>query len=297
MPWNYEAVADQSGRVAIVTGANTGLGFETAKGLAAKGADVVMACRNAEKAQAAADKIRADVPGAKLHLYDLDLASLASVRAFADKVLTDFDRIDLLINNAGVMMSPRFETEDGLEGQTGVNFIGHFALTQHLLDRVVATAGSRIVQLSSQAHRFGQINLRDFQFKKSYNPIVAYGQSKLACLIFMYELDRRFKAQGISTLSVAAHPGASSTDLPRHLPKFAQGLAPYIAQSPYHGAQPTLYAALGDDVNSGEYFGPDGLFEQAGKAVKVGSMRKARDEQMAKKLWEIAEDLSGVKML
>lgn len=297
MPWNYEAVPSQAGRVAIVTGANTGLGFETAKGLAAKGADVVMACRNAEKASAAAAQIKADVPDAKLHLMDLDLASLASVRNFADRVLADFDRIDLLINNAGVMMSPRFETVDGLEGQTGVNFIGHFALTHHLLDRVVATEGSRIVQLSSQAHRFGQINLRDFQFKKSYNAIVAYGQSKLACLIFMYELDRRFKAKGIKTLSVAAHPGASSTDLPRHLPKFAQGLAPYIAQSPHDGAQPTLYAALGDDIEGGTYCGPDGLFEQAGKAVKVGSMKKARDEKMAAKLWEIAEDLSGVKML
>ncbi len=297
MPWNYDAVPSQAGRVAIVTGANTGLGFETTKGLAAKGADVVMACRNAEKAQEAAAQIKADVPDAKLHLMDLDLASLSSVRAFADKVLADFDRIDLLINNAGVMMSPRFETEDGLEGQTGVNFIGHFALTQHLLERVLATEGSRIVQLSSQAHRFGRINLKDFQFKKSYNPIVAYGQSKLACLIFMYELDRRFKAQGINTLSVAAHPGASSTDLPRHLPKFMQGLAPYVAQTPYMGAQPTLYAALGDDIESGDYCGPDGLFEQAGKAVKVGSMAKARDEKMGAKLWEIAEDLSGVKML
>lgn len=295
MVWKLKEAPSQAGRVALVTGSNTGLGFETAKELSRLGAKVIMACRNAEKAQAAADKIRAEIPDADLDLVPLDLGSLASVKACADQINANYDRLDLQINNAGLMMTPRFETEDGFEGQLGTNYLGHFALTAHLFDLVTGTKDARIVSLASQAHRFGWIKLDDLQLTKFYDRRLAYGQSKAACLMFAFELNRRLRAKGIETKAVAAHPGVSNTELMRYLPKFLEVAAPLVAQAPDRGALPTLYAALGYDIAGGDYVGPNGFMEMVGEPVKVGSTRRSRNETDAAHLFDMSEQLTGVQ--
>jgi NAD(P)-dependent dehydrogenase (short-subunit alcohol dehydrogenase family) len=295
-PWSIDQAPAQNGRLAIVTGANIGLGLETAKALAGKGCALVLACRNLVKAEAAKAQILALHPKASVDCMALDLSSLRSVRAFAQAFAQNHSRLDLLINNAGIMMPPYALSEDGFESQLAANYLGHFALTGLLLPLLTATPGARIVSLSSLAHKWSPIQFDDLQFKKSYDKRRAYGQSKLACLMFAYELQRRLAKAGHGTLSVAAHPGVSETNLFQHLPKVVQVFAPLtslVFQSAKGGAQPSLYAALGDDIQGGDFCGPHAMGEMRGNPVKVGSNRRSRDEAAAARLWAVSEELTG----
>lgn len=300
MPWTLNQAPSQAGRIAIVTGANSGLGYETASALVAKGCTVVLACRSLDKAQTAQAKLLAGYPQAEIECQALDLGSLASVRAFAAAYAQSHPRLDLLINNAGIMMPPYALTEDGFESQLGANYLGHFALTGLLLPLLVKTPNARIVSLSSLAHTWSGIRFDDLHFKHGYDKRQAYGQSKLACLMFAYELQRRLTKAGYGTLSVAAHPGISATNLFQHLPKIVQVLSPLTAlvfQSAQGGAQPTLYAALGDDIRGGDYCGPSSMGEMRGNPVKVGSNRRSRDPAAAARLWTASEEATGVRFL
>ncbi len=292
--WTTTNIPDQSGKVAIITGANSGLGYETTLALAAKNAKVIMACRNPQKAQAAFDKIKAKVPNAKLVLMQLDLGSLASVRKFAEEVHAKYTSIDLLINNAGIMVPPYGKTEDGFETQFGVNHLGHFALTAQLLDLLFAAKNSRIVNVSSQAHTMGKINFDDLQSEKSYHKWAAYGQSKIANLYFTYELQRKLTAAGKSTLAVAAHPGYAATNLQggSGLFTFLNGI---MAQSAAMGALPSLYAATNPEVRGADYIGPHALGGWRGYPVKVKSNALSYDESIAVRLWDVSEKLTGIQ--
>ncbi|MEL6923481.1 MAG: oxidoreductase [Bacteroidota bacterium] len=297
--FNIENISSQRGRIAIVTGANVGLGYETTLALAKKDIRVIMACRNVAKAEKAKAKIRSQVPTAQLDIHQVDLSKMDSVRAFAKSYIAQYDRLDLLINNAGVMIPPHTLTDDGFELQMGVNYLSHFLLTALLMDLLLQTPDSRIVTLSSIAHKKGSINFEDLHGKKSYDEWAAYRQSKLACLIFTYELQRRLEDRSTNTISVAAHPGVSNTNLGTYLPWYIKLIAPifipFFTHSPKKAAEPTLYAALGSDVNGGDYFGPDGKNEMTGRATKVNSTPQSKDEALAKKLWEVSEQLTGAK--
>ena len=291
--WTSDDIPGQQGRVAVVTGANTGLGFETARQLAAHGASVVLAVRNVEKGKGAVARIADEVPGADVTLQELDLGSLESVRAAAEQLRADHPRIDLLINNAGVMYPPKQTTSDGFELQFGTNHLGHFALTGLLLDRLLEVPGSRVVTVSSVGHRIrARINFDDLQFERSYSRVRAYGQSKLANLMFTYELQRRLS--GADTIAVAAHPGASDTELMRHLPAFLERATPLIAQPAAMGALPTLRAATDPGVTGGQYYGPGGLFESRGYPQLVESSGRSHDESVQRRLWAVSEELTGV---
>jgi NAD(P)-dependent dehydrogenase (short-subunit alcohol dehydrogenase family) len=295
--WTTADIPDQTGRTAVITGANTGLGYETAAALAAKGADVVLAVRNIEKGKAAADLITRATPGANVAVQELDLSSLESIRSAADELRSNHDNIDLLINNAGVMMTPKSTTKDGFELQFGTNHLGHFALTNLLLDRVLAAPGSRIVTVSSVGHRFARSGIRfdDLQWENSYSRVGAYGQAKLANLMFTYELQRRL--QGTDTIAVAAHPGGSNTELARNLPAALRGLTTVLAplmQGPDMGALPTLRAATDPGVLGGQYFGPDGFGEQRGYPKVVASSAASHDTDAQRRLWTVSEGLTSV---
>jgi NAD(P)-dependent dehydrogenase (short-subunit alcohol dehydrogenase family) len=294
--WTTADIPDQAGRTAVITGANTGLGYETAAALAAKGADVVLAVRNIEKGKAAADLISRRTPGASVTLQELDLSSLESIRSAADELRSKHDTIDLLINNAGVMMTPRSTTKDGFELQFGTNHLGHFALTGLLIDRVVAVPGSRVVTVSSTGHRFARgIRFDDLQWEHSYSRVGAYGQAKLANLMFTYELQRRLI--GTNTIAAAAHPGGSNTELMRNLPAAIRGVATLLTplfQGPDMGALPTLRAATDPGVLGGQYFGPDGFGEQRGYPKIVGSTAASHDTAAQRRLWAVSEELTGV---
>lgn len=299
-PWTADDIPDQTGRTALVTGANSGIGFETAKELARKKADVVMACRDPHKARSAADAIRADVPDASLELIDLDLADLASVRTFAGTFRESHDRLDLLINNAGIMMTPYGTTDDGFEQQFGTNHLGHFALTGLLIDPILATPGARVVNVSSGGHRMGSIDFDNLQYEDGgYGPARAYGRSKLANLLFTYELQRRFRRAGARAEALAAHPGSTDTDLGRHLERYravrlARPLTGWISQSAAMGALPTLRAATDPDAFGGQYFGPAGRMEQRGYPKIVPSNDASHDADDARRLWDVSEALTGV---
>jgi NAD(P)-dependent dehydrogenase (short-subunit alcohol dehydrogenase family) len=292
--WNAKRLGDQTGRVAIVTGSNSGIGFETALVLAAKGADVVLACRNLTKAIPKAEEIRSAHPGAKVEVMELDLSNLSSVRSFADAFRAKHARLDLLINNAGIMVPPYGKTAQGFETQFGVNHLGHFALTGSLLDLITSTPGSRIVTVSSVAHYFGKIQFSDLNWENGYNAQAAYGQSKLANLLFTYELQRRLRAAGKDTLAVAAHPGWTETSLQDHA-KAVKFLNRFFAQQPPMGALPTLYAATESDVNGAEYYGPSGFLEMNGPPKKVKSNKRSHDDNAAERLWNVSEELTGVR--
>lgn len=295
--WTLDKAKDQTGRIAIVTGANVGLGYETALALASKGATVVLACRNPEKTAAARAQILAKYPKAHIECGSVDTSSLKSVRAFAADFLAKHDRCDLLINNAGIMMSPYQKTVDGFENQLATNYLGHFLLTSLLLPTITKTAGARIVNLSSLAHNWCGIQFDDIHFEKKYSRKLAYGQSKIACLMFALELQRKLKAAGKDTLSMAAHPGLSNTELGRNLPfplnKLGSLLGPLVSQPAADGALPTLYAALGDDLKGGEYTGPSGKGEAKGPPTIVGCHERAQDEAAARRLWEVSEKMTG----
>jgi NAD(P)-dependent dehydrogenase (short-subunit alcohol dehydrogenase family) len=297
--WTTGDLPDQSGRVAVVTGANTGLGYHVAAALAQTGAHVVLAVRNLDKGNLALARIVAAHPDADVTLQELDLSSLASVRAAAAALRNAYPRIDLLDNNAGVMWTPKQVTEDGFEMQFGTNHLGHFALTGLLLDNLLPVRGSRVVTVSSMGHRLrAAIHFDDLQWEHSYDRYAAYGQSKLANLLFTYELQRRLAEQHTNTIAVAAHPGASSTELGRSAPTLIKPLlalaGPLLFQSAEMGALPTLRAATDPDVEGGQYFGPDGLGEQRGHPKLVSSSAQSHDEDLQRRLWTVSEDLTGV---
>jgi NAD(P)-dependent dehydrogenase (short-subunit alcohol dehydrogenase family) len=295
--WTTADIPDQTGRVAVITGANTGLGYETAAALAEHGARVVLAVRNLDKGKDAAAQITAQSPDAEVALQELDLTSLESIRAAADQLRSEHDRIDLLINNAGVMYTPKSTTKDGFELQFGTNHLGHFAFTGLLLDRLLPVAGSRVVTVSSVGHRIrADIHFDDLQWERSYNRVAAYGQAKLANLLFTYELQRRLASHG-TTIAAAAHPGGSDTELMRNLPRWAAVVYPVVAplmQDPTMGALPSLRAATDPAVLGGQYYGPDGLGQTRGYPKLVGSSRKSHDVNLQRRLWAVSEELTGV---
>jgi len=295
--WTLSEMPSQAGRVALVTGANRGLGLEISAALAAAGATVVMACRNAVSAQSALDEIGRRTPGAKLQPMSLDLADLASVRRFAQEFSGRFGSLDLLINNASAIMVPKQKTRDGFEMHIGTNHLGHFALTGLLLDRLAA-GPSRIVNTASLAHRLTPgLDLDDLNMDRiEYKEMDAYGRSKLAALLFTFELDRRLRRAALPTLATVAHPGytATNTDIGSFLMRLATRL---FAQAPAQGALPALYAATAPTVRGGDYIGPGGMKELRGKPVKVECRPEARDEAAAARLWRLSEQLTGVSYL
>jgi len=296
--WTADEMPDQDGRVAIVTGANSGLGRITALELARHGAQVVVACRSVEKGEAAAAEILAVAGGTAPRVHHLDLGSLDSVRRFA----AEFSgrRLDLLVNNAGVMMTPRRTTTDGFELQLGTNHLGHFALTGLLLEALERSDSGRIVTLSSNEHRGGLIDFDDLQQERSYSPRGAYQRSKLANAVFAIELDRRLRAARSSAISVFAHPGYSDTNLqssgPTGVAKAVLAITNrLLAQRPEHGALPTLYAATAPGVEGGGYYGPDGLGEMRGFPKRVEAISDAYDPELGSRLWQASEELTGVR--
>jgi NAD(P)-dependent dehydrogenase (short-subunit alcohol dehydrogenase family) len=295
--WTEADVPDQTGRVALVTGANSGIGFEAARALAEHGATVLLGCRNPAKAADALARIEAAAPDATVEILPLDLADLASIHAAADDVAARFDRLDLLINNAGVMALPKQSTKDGFEMQLGTNHLGHFALTGQLLPLLLRTPGSRIVSVSSTAHRMGRISFDDLSGDQRYHRWLRYGQSKVANLLFTFELQRKLAAAGAGTIAVACHPGGSNTDLARDaglLMKLAQPGANLVMQSAAMGALPTLRAATDPAVHGGEYYGPDGFGEMRGHPKKVDSTGYSKRADIAAQLWAVSEELTGV---
>jgi NAD(P)-dependent dehydrogenase (short-subunit alcohol dehydrogenase family) len=294
--WTDVDVPSQAGRVAVVTGANSGIGYDAARLLAERGATVVLACRSLEKATDAAGRIAQHAPGANVTVVSLDLSDLSSVRQAAETIRSTQRRVDLLVNNAGVMVPPFGLTVDGFELQFGTNHLGHFALTGLLLDLVMATPGSRVVTVSSSAHRMGRIDFDDLQSEAHYRPGRAYGQSKLANLLFTYELERRLQASDSTTIAVAAHPGAASTELGRHFahPVVGKAIGSLVSQRSSMGALPTLRAATDPAVRGGEYYGPRGLLEQRGYPKRVGSNGRSRNIADAQRLWDVSGQLTGV---
>ena len=281
-----------SGKTAIVTGSNTGLGFETALDLYLKGAKVYVACRDKEKGRDAIGRMKAISNGGELVYGCLDLANLRSVKEFAEKVINTENRLDLLVNNAGVMIPPPSKSEDGFELQFGVNFIGHFALTGHLFNLLESTTGCRVVTLTSIAHRGAFIDFDNFRLEKSYNNWREYGQSKLADLIFALEFEKRLRNNGCQIMSLAAHPGFSKTDLQKYMDK--NMLDSLELMTAKEGAQPTLAACLRPDAKGGQYWGPDGPNEQKGKPslAKIDSV--AVDQKLNAKLWDWAKKITEV---
>lgn len=299
--WTDALIADQMGRVALITGANSGIGLEAARVLAQHGAHVVLACRTRSKAEVARDSILVDAPTAEVSLVDLDLSSLASVTSAAAEFGERFGQLDLLLNNAGVMATPYQRTVDGYEMQLATNHLGHFALTGHLLAMLLATPQSRVVNVSSLAHKMGRINFDDLQSERHYRAWRAYGQSKLANLLFTFELQRRLTAAGSATIAVAAHPGISDTNLTSstggitgRLMSLTQPLTKVFSQNARAGALPTLRAATDPDVRGGEYYGPDGFMEQRGLPKKVESSSAAKNAAVARRLWDVSVELTSV---
>lgn len=303
MSWTSADIPDLSGKTFVITGANSGLGLQTALAIARKRGHVVMACRNVEKAERAAELVREQAPGAAPYVVPLDLGDLDSVRRAATEIEHRYARIDVLCNNAGVMAIPRRETASGFEVQFGTNHLGHFALTGLLLERLLGTPGARVVNVSSLMHRYGKMRFDDLHGQRSYEKWSAYAQSKLANLLFTFELARRLSSRGRSLMSVATHPGYAATEL--------QGVGPemsgsrlmklltdfgniVMAQSSEMGALPTLYAATAPAVASGDYYGPNGFRQLRGYPRKVGCHPRARSEADARTLWNASVDATGV---
>ena len=302
--WTAADIPDLTGKVIIITGANSGIGYEAAKEFARKGAKTILACRSIEKAQAAQDQIKAEISEAQVEIMYLDLANLESVRKFADQFKARYDRLDVLLNNAGIMMVPYGTTEDGFELQFGTNHLGHFALTGLLMDRLTNTPDARVVNVSSNGHRFGEMDFDNLMFKdgEGYSPMSAYGRSKLANLLFTCELQRRFEAAGVSTIATAAHPGVSDTNLAGHMfdrwhVEFLKPAMGWFLQSAAMGALPSLRAAVDSNVSGGEYFGPQGPRESRGYPVIVESSETSHNLEDARQLWAISEELTGVRYL
>ncbi len=302
-PWTADDIPDLAGKTVIVTGGNSGIGYEAAQQFARKNAATILACRSLDKANAAAGQIVASYPGSIVEVMALDLSSLASIREFADAFHQSNRKLDVLVNNAGVMALPYRKTVDGFEMQFGTNHLGHFALTGLLLDVLLATDGARVVNVASGAHRMGRIRFDDLQWERGYYKWFAYGQSKLANLLFTFELQRRIDAAGAKLLAVACHPGYAATNLQAAGPRMNGSsmmeslwgrLNGAFAQSAAMGALPTLYAATSREVRGGDYIGPDGFAEMWGHPTKVTCSAAAKDAEVAAKLWRISEQLTKV---
>ena len=297
-PWTVADVPGQQGRTAVVTGANTGIGFEAAAVLAQRGAVTILACRDTGKAERAVARLSAAAPQATVSVVRLDLASLDSVRAAAGQIRASHSRLDLLINNAGLMMPPHGTTADGFELQFGTNHLGHFALTGLLLDLMLPVPGSRVVTVSSNGHRAGRINFADLQSERRYGRMTAYAQSKLANLMFTYELERRLEAAEAATIALAAHPGSAGTELVRHVPGVLRTVydraGGWFKQSAAMGALPMIRAATDPAARGGEYYGPSGLAQLTGYPVRVSSTSRSHDEGAQRRLWAESERLTGV---
>lgn len=297
-----EQIPSQAGRIALITGANSGIGYQAALELARHGAHVLLGCRNAAKGQAALERLHREAPGASAEVVSLDMASLASIRAFAEAFAARKVPLDLLINNAGVMALPKREvTEDGFERQFGTNHLGHFALTGLLMPQLLAAPSPRVVTVASLAHRNGKIDFNNLQSEKKYTPWGAYGESKLANILFARELDARAKAAGSKLVSIPVHPGVSLTNIVENGPG-AKGpkmlalklLGPVLMQPDTAGALPTLYAAVSPEAKGGEYIGPDGFMEFKGSPVVVKPRANGLDAAVGKRLWTASEEATGV---
>jgi len=298
--WKFDDIPDLSGKTIIVTGGNSGLGFEAVKALSAKGAETILTCRNTKKGESAKEQILEEYPNAQINVTKLDLADLKSVRSFVMNFNEKYHKIDVLLNNAGIIC-PYKKTKDGFEMQIGTNHLGHFALTGLLLHFLKNTKGSRVVTVSSVGHKFGKMDFDNFLFEKGgYSIMKAYGNSKLSNLLFTYELQRKFEKFGIDCVAVAAHPGMSKSNLARHvtkkiLYKIGTAISSIIVQSTSMGALPEIMASVDPLVKGGEYYGPDGFKEWRGYPVKVKSNRASYSLKNAEKLWEISEKLTEIK--
>ena len=299
--WTANTIPDLSGKIIIITGANSGIGFEAARELARKGAEVILASRDPIKADQAILRIKEEFPAAKLKFIELNLTSLESIRKFTEEFKSNYNRLDILLNNAGIMMVPEAKTEDGFESQLGTNHLGHFALTGLLIDLLMKSLGARIVNISSNAHLTGEMDFGNLFYEQGgYSPMGAYSRSKLANLLFTYELQRRLDAHGAGTMALAAHPGISATGLAdhfvnEHIAWLVSGVMKLIFQRAAMGALPGLRAAVDPKARGGEYYGPDGKGERSGYPVIVSSNPASHNLQDAKSLWEVSEDLTGVK--
>jgi len=300
--WTFENIPDLQGKTIIVTGGNSGLGYESVKAFALKGATVILACRNLAKGEKAKNEILKTNPSGEIQVMQLDLANLTSVEAFAKKFASEHKQLNVLLNNAGIMATPNIKTDDGFEAQLGTNHLGHFALTGHLLPLLKGTPQSRVVNVSSLAHKGGKMDFNDLMFEKcrKFKPMRAYGQSKLANLLFTYELQRFFEANNIDCIAVAAHPGGSNTRLANHFEtnKFMEAvskIARGAMQPAAKGALPQIRASVDANVKGGDYFGPSGIGELFGYPVLVKSNAASHNEENARKLWVVSEKLTGVK--
>ena len=293
--WTHHDIPDQSGRTVIVTGANSGIGFEAAKALAAKRARVILACRDRIKCSAAVKSIHSEYPNSNVYALHLDLAELQSVYRFADAFRSHYRDLDILINNAGVMMPPYAKTRDGFELQFGVNHLGHFVLTGLLIDLLANNEGARVVNVSSYAHTVGELDFDDLNWeKRKYNKVRAYGDSKLANLYFTFELERKLLKAGTACIAAASHPGWTATNLQRHV-SLASLLNPLVGQNSLKGAWTTEYAAVSEKIGGSDFIGPDGWMQARGHPVQVKAKALAYDRDIAARLWKVSEDLTGVK--
>lgn len=302
--WTTENIPDLTRKVIIVTGGNSGLGYESVKAFAEKGATVIMTCRSFEKGEAAKKEI--GKTSGKIEVMELDLQDFKSIEKFAEKFKQKFDRLNVLLNNAGIMQTPYFKTKDGLEGQMGVNHFGHFKLTGLLMDLIEKTPKSRVVSVSSGGHKYKQAKMDFdnllFENGTGYTPMKGYCRSKLANLLFTYELERKFKENNIDSIAVAAHPGGANTNLGQHVKdqlmwKIILRLMSFLVQEPAQGALPEIRACVDENVKGAEYYGPDGLMEMKGNPEKAKSSKDSHNKEHARKLWEISEKLTGIKYL
>ena len=296
MKWTAENIPDLDGKTAIVTGANSGIGFETAKALMHKGAHVYLGCRNDIYGTFAQNKLKLEKLDAKVTFLPLDLADISSIKTFVTTFNSREEKLDILCNNAGIMMCPFSKTKDGFEMQFGTNHLGHFALTGKLMGLLNQTENSRVVTVSSLYHRPGKIDFDNLNGEKNYHPVKAYQQSKLANLLFTNEMVKKLKNSGSQTIAAASHPGWTATNLQKFKLSFRL-MNPIFAQKPPQGALPTLFAATSPDISNGDYIGPDGFMEVRGGPKKVKSSSRAQNEETAEKLWQVSEKLTGVNFL
>lgn len=294
MNWTFDNIPDQNGRTCVITGANSGIGYADATILSQKGCRLILACRNLEKASAAANSIRSAVPTAQIDLKELDLSNLSSVHKFAEDCSNEYTSIDLLINNAGVMIPPKTLTKDGFELQFGTNHLGHFLLTGLLLPLLNKAASPRVVTVSSVAHKIGKIDFDNLNAERRYSRWGAYAQSKLANIIFAIELQRRLEKNGSRVLSLGAHPGGTKTELGRN--RFYANIVMWLfCGTPEEGAMPSIRAATDPNAKGGEYYGPANFLSFRGPPVKEKLIRRVQDKAVAEKLWLESERLTGAK--